>query len=670
MDSWALYLLILLITAYGNPSASFILKANSEMNRLWSFSWRFAQFLVLAIVLALPAAAEEELLKSGSRATFVHRINLYDDSGMQISPKDAAAPPFSTRVTCGKCHPYEQIAKGWHFNSVDKNASHGRPGQPWVLFDQQTGTQLPLSYRGWKGTYDPDTAGLSAFEFSLRFGRHFPGGGPGEKRADETAPGTYWPNSGKLEIDCMACHNADNTHDQTLRDAQVKDMNFKWVPTITNGLGSVQGAVKDIAPALSMNKAGEENPFADPTMADPTGLGAGGGGVHVKLIYDPTRFDANDRVLLNITSKVSPNRCYYCHTTAHGGKDFSETDVDIHLTKAGMSCVDCHRNGLEHATVRGFDGETTGSRPHVATLSCSGCHYGLPDKATTSSLAMGGRLGSPRPAHVGLPPIHLKKLTCTACHSGPWPEKKTELVQTSMAHGLGLTSRDRGPHDPPFIAQPVFLKQQDGKIGPHSVIWPSFWGKMQGNDVKPMLPGQVASLAGAVLGDKNTRLNEWKPLTDAQTTATLSALAQDQSTTGTAVFVTGGKLYQLGEGGKLVASNHPAAAPYAWPLAHEVRPAQQALGSNGCTDCHSANSNFYFGEVTAAGFKQIALPPTTAMYDMQGEELGEIKLWNMSFVMRPLFKFVGLAACGVIALVLLAYGLAGLRRLLRALSVR
>ena len=40
-----------------------------------------------------------------------------------------------------------------------------------------------------------------------------------------------------------------------------------------------------------------------------------------------------------------------------------------------------------------------------------------------------------------------------------------------------------------------------------------------------------------------------------------------------------------------------AAAPYTWPMAHDVRPARQALGAKGCTDCHSPDSAVQYGKV-------------------------------------------------------------------------
>src|SRR5207244_11240622 len=35
---------------------------------------------------------------------------------------------------------------------------------------------------------------------------------------------------------------------------------------------------------------------------------------------------------------------------------FRSSDLDFHI-RASMSCVDCHRNGVDHMIVRGYEGE-------------------------------------------------------------------------------------------------------------------------------------------------------------------------------------------------------------------------------------------------------------------------------------------------------------------------
>jgi len=102
----------------------------------------------------------------GTRTKPVHLIPLYDVMGEQISPDDDPAMPFSIKQTCGKCHDYEKISKGWHFNALNPDVEPGRAGHPWVYVDVQTATQIPLSYRSWPGLYRPEDIGMTTWQFT------------------------------------------------------------------------------------------------------------------------------------------------------------------------------------------------------------------------------------------------------------------------------------------------------------------------------------------------------------------------------------------------------------------------------------------------------------------------------------------------------------------------
>jgi hypothetical protein len=421
-----------------------------------------------------PQRAESvEMLHADSRAPYVHRLTLYDHTGAAISPEDEPALPYSPKMTCGKCHPYGQISRGWHFNACDPNVPPGRPGEPWFLVDEKTGTVLPVSGRRWPGTQTPRDAGLTNWQFTLRFGRHFPGGGFGEPD-DKTVQGSpealRWGVSGKLEIDCMICHSADQQHDPAEAARQIEKQNFRWAPTVALGLAVVRGEARkapdDWDPSLPPN----------PDYPDRTGP---------RLIYDKTRFDPDNRVLFDITGRPPATRCYFCHSSrvvGAGAPAAWQTDQDIHLT-AGLTCIDCHRNGIDHMITRGYEGEAppatqpaivppttqpATSQPARASLSCRGCHLGEADAADVAT-ALGGRLRAPHPQHRGLPPLHLEKLTCTACHSGPWPEMDGHRFQTSMAHGLGLAARTRDDNTAPAIGGPAFVREGDEPIGVYRV---------------------------------------------------------------------------------------------------------------------------------------------------------------------------------------------------------
>ena len=141
-----------------------------------------AMLTVLALLSARRTALGEEsrFAATNSRSQYVHWIDLYDADGGKIDPEAPDARPYSPVHTCGRCHDYAAIAQGYHFNAPSSTASKGRAGEPWIWTDPRTGTQIPLSYRRWQGTYHPRDLGITDREFVLKFGRQMPGGGVGE----------------------------------------------------------------------------------------------------------------------------------------------------------------------------------------------------------------------------------------------------------------------------------------------------------------------------------------------------------------------------------------------------------------------------------------------------------------------------------------------------------
>ena len=122
------------------------------------------------------------------------------------------------------------------------------------------------------------------------------------------------------------------------------------------------------------------------------------------------------------------------------------------------------------------------------------------------------------------------------------------------------------------------------------------------------------------------------------------------------VYVTAGFVFSLGKEGKLKASRHPSAAAISWPLAHNVRPAQQALGKNGCTDCHSLSSKIFFGKVKASSPLKTSYRESKLGADLMKTGPLFQFLFGFTFLVRPAFKLL-LAAClllmGLILLVVM-----------------
>jgi hypothetical protein len=595
----------------------------------------------------------------GSRAIPVHLIPLLDDEGEKITPAVEPLLPFSTRRTCGACHDYEKISHGWHFNAVEPNVAPGRGGQPWILFDAGTAMQIPLSYRTWPGAFKPELLGLTSWKFVQLFGRQMPGGGVGEIDSNNPDEVVHRFVSGKLEINCMACHDADPAHNQAEYADQIARQNFRWAAAATCGFASVSGSAKNMPiyydPLIS-------KPLDDPGLIPPV------------VIYRKDTFDHKNQVFFDIVRKVSVERCYFCHSNHDVGKNAPEkwaTDEDVHLA-SGMICADCHRNGLDHNITRGYEGEASVSKnPLAAALSCESCHND-------------GRLGAPVPKHLGIPPVHFDKLTCTACHSGPWPDKKTLRTKTSRAHALGTYNVNKSDDVLPHIIYPVFAKQppflsstedKGGKIGPHKLIWPAFWGSLKDQKVTPIPLEVVRPVACEIIGDNNLPSSgDWPVLTDEQIGKVLESLkstplsAVADSKGGEAVYICGGKLYRLDDKGKLITAENDAAKPYLWPIAHDVRPAAQSLGVHRCQDCHSTDSPFFFADVEVDTPLASEKGVVKKMIEFQGLNPVYTKLFAFSFIFRPFLMVVAICSSAILAAVLILYVFQGLARILNLLS--
>jgi Zn-finger protein len=638
-------------------------------------------FLLLVVLLCSSVPAKETEKKmlgdesDGGLSPAPHRIPLYaeNDKGEKskaINPAADFSLPLSTRFTCGECHNYNIVKKGWHFNAVDSNVPSGRPGEPWIYFSPQLYLQIPISYRGWKGTYKPEQVGISSFRMTKIFGRNMPGGSFGELEeiVDDFVGKQYV--SGKLEINCLACHNAHYGQDMGGIDGyavQISRENYRWAAAASSGIALVTGEAAKMLPTVDLYMANPDEKDAP------------------VVTYNKNTFNQKNEVLFNIEREVPNERCYFCHSQLYQTTDDKAEkwiqDADVHI-KAGLKCVDCHKNGVDHNILKGFGDEDAGvqAKSTVDTSTCEGCH--LPKG---NDIPKAGRYGAPIPKHVGIPAVHFDKLTCTACHSGPWPVEKTTLTKTSRAHKLGMPNTNKEPEVLPHIISTVFASQgstgagydsklltsASGKIAPFRVLWPAYWGTLSdsnSNTVKPVKLDVVEKVIGnLVSGKKLSESKGWFELTSDMLTQAIKSL--NPSAGGKAVYVAGGVVYSLDAADKLVEDkNNSAAKPYLWPVAHNVRPASQALGIRYCTDCHSTGAPLLFGDVrvdTPITAKQSLV---TKMFEFQDISPTYARAFAISFVFRPWLKVIALACCAVIAGVLLLYALRALGCIAKVLS--
>jgi len=156
--------------------------------------------------------------------------------------------------------------------------------------------------------------------------------------------------------------------------------------------------------------------------------------------------------------------------------------------------------------------------------------------------------------------------------------------------------------------------------------------------IVPLVPDFELRTIAALAGSEQT-------LTEEQVKAVLETLSKSPpQEEGKAkrryVYVSGGKLFRLDRDGRIEVTDEDAAEPVAWPLGHEVRPARQSLGVNGCKDCHRFGSPFLFRKAKGTGPLKTDRVKTISANAFMRLDRPYQTLFGLSFVVRPLFKWV------------------------------
>ncbi|MCA9734038.1 MAG: hypothetical protein H6696_04330 [Deferribacteres bacterium] len=606
--------------------------------------------LLLLLMCAWTLAAQTEKIgdkADGNRSLPVHRIKLFDENGDVVKPYHERSMPFSLRETCGReCHSYDTISQGWHFESGFGSNDSGRAGAPWIFSDQFSATQIPLSWRAWPGTVHPQEIGMTPFQFVKDFGGFYPGGALGEADSVHSLDNYFrWNVAGKQEINCLACHETNPAYNPAEYVTQMKKQNYRWAATAASGIGQMEGSAAKMPDNYDLYGT-----FDAPSPNDPVPM----------VFYEETPFNRRGEVLFQVKRKVPNEKCYACHSTAVVGENAERWhgDDDVHIA-AGMSCVDCHRNGLNHKITRGYEGEKNG----IVSLTCAGCHLG--DDAES----VAGRMGAPKPQHAGLPPVHFEKLSCTACHSGPVLGNESADIKTSISHKLGTVGVNKSATAMPHVQAPIFLPGHDGKIAPHKIMWPSYWVDVRDDSIH-ILP--VENIRTIVLQKSTYRdtlhSGDWPQLSDSLLATILDSLAQQDTTLQQVGYISGGLLFTAKNDSEVVAQPHSAGKPYTWALAHDVRPARQSLGIAGCNDCHAYNSPFAFASVSPPTPVLSAQGRVESMTVFRGASHWQTKLFALAFYFRPVLKLILAIVALLLVAVLALYAFKGLATLTQNLA--
>jgi len=573
---------------------------------------------------------------------------LRDEQGNIIDPVKGinASTPYSPRQTCGAtgCHDYNKITEGFHFQQGKGEAvppdmaaryqwvsSPGNYGGTWC-------SPAPLyRYLAPKTNLSAITIDMTSATFiTAGCGSCHPGGGPlefdrdgkrydrwmrdpasgltpgGDNRFDGDYFKTRWSDSGVIEADCLLCHLPE--YDIKKRNDHLTRLNFRWAATEGAGFGKVTGMV-----------ASNQTP---------------------QVAYDLGRFDASGNVKVRVVAQPRNETCLNCHAQPgwkKRGADYRARS-DVHF-RAGLRCVDCHPAGsnAEDPRIHGYEvhqfakGDDPGGRVRDdldnTVRDCTSCH-------TT------GQFGAPVATHPWLPPLHLERIACQTCHT---PEKKVMPIQVQASdvfnqdawidpggkqlwtfYGVDGVYRNHygilkvmGYDDKPTeVFRPVLAKYK-GKIYPVNRIhstWPGIETQGKPGLMQPR-PPDVVAMWKAHLADTN-RYAELTRIKDddgdgaleinrpEEVDALIGALTRHLTSLNydlkgkRVVWVSSDRVYHSGTAFRVMEKTEWEASPYAnvHKYNHDISPARAALGSGGCTDCHSSRAQFFERPVLLTAF--------------------------------------------------------------------
>ena len=580
----------------------------------------------------------------GSRMQSVHLLKLYDENGNTIEPNDQFPQPFSTKQTCAtECHNYSIISDGFHFNYDHTDIENSRPSEPWIYTDPTTLSMIPISYRENSGTFTPAEMKLSNMKFLDRFGPYYPGGDISEIDSLQHQENFLrWNVSGSLEVNCLICHDTDPFYDKAEYAGNIRKQNYKWAASASSSLIEFKGSASKMPDNYDPYNLTTVQSIDQRSSVPP----------NVK--YDKSKFNSSNKVFFNISKNIPNERCYYCHSSIVTDDNFTEhwkAEEDVHL-KAGLNCVDCHKNGLDHNITRGIKEEK------VSTFTCEGCHV----QQTEDGEPNNGMLGAPIPEHAGIPPVHFERMACTTCHSGSWPNEEARFVKSSRNHFLGMHGTNKAPNVFPHVQTGIYTESEESVIEPRNVVWPSFWGRIHNEDVTPLSIEFIEDTIRPLLSlDSLFNFGDWPLISDSVLVAMLDTLQSFGSIKGEPVFVTSGKMFWL-EKGKLKTSETERGNAYSWPIAHTVRPASKSLGANGCgVDCHSVISPFFNGKVTVVSSLASQSGEVLSMSDFENRSQFYQSAFSLTFFFRPWLKVLIILSALVILIVIVGYTFRGFR---------
>jgi hypothetical protein len=105
-------------------------------------SHKMRRFLGLAALVLAAGAGLLAAAPGQAKTRACVPFHLKTEDGKIINPMtgENAGQPYSTRQTCGACHDYDKITKGYHFQQGwDRIKDDFSKKKPWVLSDGMMG---------------------------------------------------------------------------------------------------------------------------------------------------------------------------------------------------------------------------------------------------------------------------------------------------------------------------------------------------------------------------------------------------------------------------------------------------------------------------------------------------------------------------------------------------
>ena len=551
--------------------------------------------------------------------------------------------PYSPKQTCGKCHNYDLITEGFHFQQgkgeeptenhkmrVAWASSPGNYGGGWC-------SPSPLyGYLSEKENIHEQLIDMTSYDFVNKCGVCHPGGGSLEYdrnnlRYDEVmAKGKFtdgakndldgdyykakWQASGVIEADCFICHLPE--YNNKTRVGQIQKLNYKYAALAASGLGKVSGSVVENTP--------------------------------VTVEYFKEKFNSDGTLEPNIVKEPRNTACLFCHSKPgykKRGADFQSRN-DVHL-QAGMKCVDCHPAGSMAVDdrIRKREVHQFGKGDEPSGLVRDDLDNTMRDCNTCHDT---GYLGAPIAKHTWLPSIHLEKIACQTCHIPERNVKSVHYVASDVFnpgtkiyppgkylwtfYGPDMNYYNHygdlemmGYQDKPTFNFTPELINYKGKIYPANRVHSSFPAIMTSpseplhqpkmSDVYKMWAthrkdnSKYAPLASIAddSGDGVIEVNKPEEID-----ALIAAITQMLSDINyplqgkKVVWVMNDRVYESGDNYYSIPLESWEAAAFGnvHKYSHDIKSAGSALGINGCTDCHSYGASFFTSAVLVTPFDE------------------------------------------------------------------